>query len=45
MSTLPVAANRLAVCITCSSVSALQGPEMINGVFFDKIPMLTNFNF
>ena len=39
MSTLPVAANRIAVCITCSSVSALQGPEIINGAFCNKIPM------
>jgi hypothetical protein len=33
ISTLPVAAKRIAVCNTCSSVSALQGPEMINGRF------------
>src|SRR5258708_5370186 len=30
-STPPVAAKRVAVSITCSSVSALQGPEMIRG--------------
>ena len=37
ISTLPVAANRIAVCITCSSVSALQGPEIIKGDFFNKM--------
>src|SRR6185503_15752369 len=31
ISTLPVAARRCAVCITCSSVSALHGPLMISG--------------
>ena len=31
MSTLPVAVSRWAVSITCDSVSALQGPLMING--------------
>jgi hypothetical protein len=34
MSTLPVAANLCAVSKTCSSVSALHGPEMISGLFF-----------
>jgi hypothetical protein len=33
MSTLPVAANRWAVSITCSSVSALHGPEIMSGRF------------
>jgi hypothetical protein len=36
ISTLPVAANRTAVCITCSSVSALHGPEIISGRFFSN---------
>ena len=53
ISTLPVAANPLAVAITCSSVSALQGPEIINGAFFNnaltfcccsvKVAMLNRF--
>jgi hypothetical protein len=34
ISTLPVAARRVAVSNTCSSVSALQGPEMMSGRFF-----------
>ena len=54
ISTLPVAAKRIAVCITCSSVSALHGPEIIKGDFFNKMltfsccsvksPIFPNFN-
>ena len=31
ISIFPVAAKRVAVCISCSSVSALQGPEIMRG--------------
>lgn len=34
ISTLPVAASLVAVAMTCSSVSALHGPEMIKGFLF-----------